>query len=120
MSADKPASGGRFLEGDAGIISGVFTTVGSLPYGVADDAGTGVCGGREGEEDEPDAAHGDAGTSEAGQFCVMYCMLRRGEADDSAISLWGTEGVICIARLTRGICLMTGSGNTATPTEYER
>ena len=51
MSADKPANGGRFLEGDAGIISGVFTTVGSLPYGVADDAGTGVCGGREGEEE---------------------------------------------------------------------
>ena len=121
LSADKPANEGRSLEGDAGAISGVFATVGSWPYGSAEGArrGVRVYWRREGEYDGPDAALGDAPGSETSHFCVMWCMLRSGEDedDDSADSLTdGTDGVICIARLSRRKCFTTGSGNTATPT----
>ena len=74
-SAGKPASWGS-LEGEGGVISGLFSTVGILPYCSADGP-VAAYGEKEGEGTEPDAAYGDASWEHACRFCAIYGVLRR-------------------------------------------
>lgn len=62
-SAGKPASWESSLEGDGGLISGLFTTEGSLPYCSADGASV-EYGERWGEAGSMDIALSEASAAE--------------------------------------------------------